>query len=734
MTMRAVLRDMRGGGVAVYSVPEPELRSGGILVRTAFSAISSGTERATMESAEKSLIARALARPQTLKQLLDFTRSNGIKAAYDKVQSRLDSLSPLGYSSAGTVIAVGEGAHEFRCGDRIACAGGGYANHCEVNWVPRNLAVRVPDSVSLEAASLTTVGAIAMQGLRQAQVSFGETVVVIGAGLVGVLTMQLARAAGCRVVAIDLDESRMRQANALGAHIAFLASDPRLPQAVRDFSRYGADAAIVTAATQSAEPLELAATLVRDRGRVVVVGDVGMGVSRSNMYHKELTLTMSRSYGPGRYDTGYEELGNDYPVGYVRWTERRNMEAFLDFLASGSLDVSRLLEKKYHVDDAARAYQELRAGKSYTAILQYPLAELREVEAQEKNAAPPAAVSRSLRDRKLRVGCIGAGVFATSQIFPHLKADDRVCLEAVATASGTSAESARRTAGFTRAQTPSELLIDPNLNAVFVLSRHHSHAQYVVTALQNGKAVFVEKPLAVNGEQLELIREAYAEAARTKAAPFLMLGFNRRFASFTEKVRDFFSARREPMMIQVRINAGFIPSDHWIQQPNEGGRIIGELCHFVDWACYVAGAPVQTLSATALPDGSRYNRDNVTATLTFSDGSLANLVYVANGDPTVPKEQFEVFCEGGVARLEDFERLQLVRDRKTTHFKSARDKGHKRELQLTLEAMATGTEAPIPFDQIVEVTKLTFAVAEAIAGVEQISGKDQRIPTTAVSF
>lgn len=728
MTIRAVLKNMRGGEIVVQQVPEPELRSGGILVRTAFSAISSGTERAAVESAEKSILARAMARPDLVKEVFDFARGNGIKAAYAKVQMRLDSLSPLGYSISGTVIAVGAGVTEFQSGERVACGGSGYANHSEVNWIPRHLAVRIPGAVSLEAASLTTVGAIAMQGLRQAQLNFGETVVVIGAGLVGVLTMQLARAAGCRVIAVDLDESRVRQADVLGAQLALLASDPRLLQAVQEFSRYGADAAIVTAASRSAEPLELAAKVLRDRGRVVVVGDVGMGVSRSNMYHKELTLAMSRSYGPGRYDPGYEESGNDYPVGYVRWTERRNMEAFLDFLASGSVDVARLLEKKYCVDDAASAYEELRAGKSYTAILEYPSAEPR-----EKDAPAKVAISRIPADRKLRVGCIGAGGFATSQIFPYLKADSRVSLESVATASGISAESARRTTGFARAQTPSELLADPGLNAVFIASRHASHAQYVEAALRNCRAVFVEKPLATNSEQLELIRQAYKEAGHTETPPFLMVGFNRRFAPFTEKACEFFSGRKEPMMIQVRINAGFIPRTHWVQQPGEGGRIVGEFCHFIDWTRHVVGFPIRSASAAALPDGSRYSRDNISATLTFDDGSLANLIYIANGDPAVPKEQFEVFCERGVARLEDFEVLQLIRSGKTTRFKSMRDKGHRNELQLTIQAMAAGTEAPIPFDQIVEVTECSFSIARIIGTGEEAADRDRRDPVNAAS-
>jgi predicted dehydrogenase/threonine dehydrogenase-like Zn-dependent dehydrogenase len=714
--MRAILEDMRSGEIGTYEVPQPELRPGGIMVRTAFSAISAGTERATVEASEKSLLAKAIARPDVVKQVLDFARTNGIKAAYEKVQTRLGTLSPMGYSCSGVVIGIGDGVNEFQPGDRVACGGGGYANHCEVNWIPRNLAVCIPESVSLEAASLTTIGAIAMQGLRQSRLSFGETVVVIGAGLVGLLSIQLARAAGCRVIAVDRDASRVEKAGVLGAHLALLSSDSRLPLAVSEFSRYGADAAIVTAATPSAEPLELAAKILRDRGRIVVVGAVGMGVSRPNMYHKELTLSMSRSYGPGRYDPRYEEAGNDYPVGYVRWTERRNMEAFLDFLASGSIDVAPLLERRFAINQGGRAYEELRSGNAYTVILEYPArTELRE-------AAPAhMPASRTRPAGRLRVGCIGAGGFARGYIFPNLKTANTVFLDSVATASGFAAESARRSFGFARTQTPSELLHDADLDAVFIASRHQSHAQYVASALRRGKLVFVEKPLAIDRGQLELIRQAYREAAKKQTAPFLMIGFNRRFAPATAKIREFFAGRQEPMMVHARINAGFVPLNHWVQQATEGGRIIGELCHFVDWARCIVGSSIRSVSAAALSDGSRYNRDNVVVTLTFTDGSIANLLYLANGDPAVPKEYFEVFCEGAVARLEDFEILQLVRDRKTKRFTSARDKGHRRELQLTLESMVGGTNAPIPFEEIIEVTETTFSIAEAIATGQVVS-------------
>ena len=706
--MRAILEDLKSGEIATYDVPAPELRAGGILVRTAFSAISAGTEKAKLETSEKSLLGKAMARPDLVRQVIDFARTNGLKAAYAKVQSKLETLSPMGYSCSGEVIAVGEGADGFLVGDRVACAGGGYANHCEINWVPCNLAVKIPESVSLESACLTTIGAIAAQGLRQSRAVFGETVVVIGAGLVGVLTVQLAHAAGCRVIALDLDPARVERTTSFGANLALLSSAANLESVVHDFSRYGADAAIITAATRSAEPLELAARLLRDRGRIVVVGDVGMGVSRSSLYHKELELLVSRSYGPGRYDPGYEENGHDYPVGYVRWTEKRNMEAFLDLLASGSLDISQLLEKRYSVDEAETAYAELRSGKSYTAIVEYaPLA-------PKTIRAMPAPAKRA-GVGKLRVGCIGAGSFARAHVFPNLKSN-KISLESVGTASGVAAESARKNFEFARAQMPGEIVSDPDIDAIFITTRHSSHAHYVAQGLDGNKAVFVEKPLAVNRQQLEQVREACGKSEQRGVRPFLMVGFNRRFAPATRRIREFFADRQEPMMIHLRVNAGYIPRDHWTQQADEGGRIIGELCHFVDWARYVAGVPIRAVSATALPDGSRYHHDNVNAVVTFDDGSIANLLYLANGDPVIAKESYEVFCGGAVARLEDFRKLELARNRKLKTFNQRQDKGHKAEFESTLLAMSSGGDSPIPLPEILEVTEATFSIREVFAG------------------
>ncbi len=405
--MRAIVENVRSGEVTGQEVPQPELRPGGILVRTAFSAISAGTELAHREQVEKSLLGKALARPDLVRQVVDFARTAGVKAAYQKVQSRLDNLAPLGYSCAGIVIAAGQGVSEFQPGNRVACAGVGYASHCEVNFVPKNLAVAVPDAVPLEAASLSAIGAIALQGFRQSQAVLGEVVAVIGAGLVGVLTVQLAKAAGCRVVAIDLDRERSEAARQFGADLCLCSADRDSALRLREFARHGADAAIVTAASPTADPIELAAEISRERGRIVVVGTVDLGVSRKAMYMKELSLVLSRSYGPGRYDPRYEEDGVDYPVGYVRWTEKRNMEAFLELLASGAVNVTPLVERRCPVEQGSRAYQDLKETRAYTVLLEYPSRALLPMPA--RSADPSISNSPSASQDVLRVGCIGAG-------------------------------------------------------------------------------------------------------------------------------------------------------------------------------------------------------------------------------------------------------------------------------------------------------------------------------------
>jgi threonine dehydrogenase-like Zn-dependent dehydrogenase/predicted dehydrogenase len=707
--MKALLEDTRTGQLRLVEVPPPELRPDGILVQTHFSAVSSGTELAKLETGQKSLMGKALARPDLVRRVLTVAREEGIVSAYQKVQSRLDSLSTLGYSCSGIVLAAGEGVTEFQPGDRVACAGAGFANHCEVNFIPRNLAVRVPLEVPLQAACLTTIGAIAMQGLRQSQVLFGETVAVIGAGLVGLLTIQLARAAGCRVMAFDIDARRVAFAQTMGAQLALVVDDPRNTALVEEYTGHGADVAIVTASASSSEPIELAADLVRDRGRVVVVGDVGLGVSRRKAYAKELAVVLSRSYGPGRYDVQYEEKGIDYPIAYVRWTEQRNMQAFVNFLATGAIDVSPLLQIRHPLAEAEKAYSQLRENGGYTAILEYSTDDKGGLDRYKPVAQP---VHKTTTTEVLRVSCIGAGSFACDVIIPHLSGCRGVALESVATSSGITAESARARFGFSRTLTPEQLLQDAATDAIFVFSRHDSHARYVVEALGNHKPVFVEKPLAIDRAQLQEVENSFTSELERGGSPFVMVGFNRRFAPLTTELRQFFNGRREPMLVHIRVNAGHLPLEHWTHE--YGGRIVGEFCHFVDWARFVVGSPIENVQASALPDGTRYQRDNVTATLRFQDGSIANLLYLANGDKTVGKEYFEVFCEGSVARLEDFKVLSLTRNAKTTQKKLRRDKGHRRELDLTLEAIRSGQPAPIPFEELVEVTEATFAIHKAI--------------------
>ena len=707
--MLAILANMKTGDVGTFDVPTPELRAGGILVRTAFSAISAGTERNTIETGKKSLLGKAYARPDLVKQVVDFAKTNGIRAAYEKVRTRLDTVSGLGYSCSGIVLAIGEGVTEFQPGDRVACAGVGYAAHSEVNFVPRNLAAKVPDSVSLEAASLTTIGAIAVHGLRQAKVSLGENVVVVGAGLLGVLTILLARAAGCRVIAIDANPSRAQQAMDFGASLGLSASDPSLSSKIVEFTKYGADAAIITASSSSTEPVELSARLLRDRGHIVVLGAVPLGVSRELMYRKELSLTLSRSYGPGRYDSNYEESGNDYPIGYVRWTEQRNMEAFLGFLATEGSGVDALLQLQYGIEDGAIAYSEIQRSGAYTAILKYDSG--RSLNHNEAASIPTARKVAEV----LRVGCIGAGSFARGIIFPQLRALKNVQLDAVGTASGMSAFSAQKAFGFRRALTPSEILADPNVDAAFILSHHDSHAAHILSALAQQKAVFVEKPLAVSVEELEAIRRAHEEELNQGRAPFVMVGFNRRFSPPSVEIHRFFSGRREPMFVHIRVNAGYLPREHWTQNSLNGGRIIGEACHFLDWMRYVVGKNIVSVYAKAIPDGARYNRDNVAIMVTFADGSVGNILYLANGDKSLPKEHYEVFCEGAVARLDDYRSLDLFHGGKPRHIKCNRDKGHKKELELTVNAMREGQPSPIAFEELAEVTAASFAVIESLS-------------------
>jgi predicted dehydrogenase/threonine dehydrogenase-like Zn-dependent dehydrogenase len=719
--MKAIVQSYGSGELTVTEVPAPALRPGGVLVRNRASLVSAGTERLMVELAQKSLLGKARDRPDLVRRVLGKLRRDGLFATLQTVRSRLDAPVPLGYSSAGTVLAVGEGVSGLRAGDRVACAGAGYASHAEVVFVPRNLAVAVPPEVPAEAAAFTTVGAIALEGLRLARLELGETVAVIGLGLVGLLAAQLARAAGCRVVGMDTDPERCRLAGELGVEAAASEGEELVRRCRELTAGHGADKVIVAASTKSSQPLELAAEVARERGIVSVVGAVGMELPRQGFYDKELTLAVSRSYGPGRYDPEYEEKGRDYPYAHVRWTENRNMQAFVDQLAAGRVDVAPLISHRFPIDDAERAYALLTGDgtEPYLGIvLTYPGGDEDEATTaasqtmELKAPETPAAGNGS----KVGFGVLGAGQFAVGTLLPALVRLPSAELAAVCTATGVKAEQVGRKFGFRLATTSESAVLErPEVGAVLIATRHHLHARQVIAALEAGKDVFVEKPLCLSEEELAEIEAARAAAeAKRGRPPLLMVGYNRRFAPLSRKLKDFAAGLGEPLVMGYRVNAGYIPPDHWTQDPEQGGgRILGEVCHFVDYLAFVAGAPPVRATARVTPDAGRYRADNLVATIELADGSVGTVTYVANGDPAVPKERFELFGGGAAAVLDNFRTLELIRGgrRRVERSRLRQDKGHADQLRAFVDAARTGGPPPIPWAEIAAVSRATFALA-----------------------
>jgi predicted dehydrogenase len=676
-----------------------------------------------VEFAEKNIVQKAVARPDLVRQVLNKASREGIVSTISSVRNRLDTDMALGYSNAGEVLAVGTGVSEFKAGDRVACAGGGYAVHAEVVRVPRNLVTKIPlptaprAEIDFEEAAFTTVGAVGLQGLRLANLQLGETVAVVGLGLIGLLVVQLARAAGCIVIGMDIDETRCRLAEQLGCTAT--SSDAEQMQGVISAATdgKGADAVLITASTKSNEPINLAGEISRDRGRVVAVGAVGLEVPRKTFYEKELSVYVSRSYGPGRYDPGYEQYGHDYPIGYVRWTENRNMHAFLQLLAEGRINVRDLITHRFPIEQANRAYELISAkdGEPFIGVvITYPHVPntSRHVDLR------PELVAGTIPAAKVAMGMLGAGNFASAVLLPVLKETPNLELVGLATASGVSARASGARYGFSYCSSDyQEIIRDPHINTVVIATRHHLHAQQVIAALEAGKHVFCEKPLCVSEQELEQIVDAYQRARFSAARPLLMVGYNRRFAPLAIQLRDFFKATHEPLMMHYRINAGFLPSTHWIQLREEGaGRIIGEVCHFIDLMVWLAGSKVASVCATALPNGGKYNDDNLAATLEFENGSVGTITYVANGDKNFPKERIEVFGEGAVATLDDFRVLTTVRAGKTQTFRSrlSQDKGHRAEWTEFVKAIGSGNPTPIAFGELANVSEACFRILDAL--------------------
>lgn len=704
--MKQLLQNMRDGKAVVEDVPAPSARAGTALVKTAASLVSAGTERMVVEFAEKSLVGKARSRPDLVKQVLEKAQREGLITTVQAAFNRLDQPMALGYSSAGTIIELGANMQGFTVGQRVACAGGGFAVHAEYAVVPHNLLTPLPDSVDFESAAFATLGAIAMHGLRLAEPQVGERVAVIGLGLLGYLATQIAAAAGCRVLGIDIDPQRVALADSLG--IEATGRSQAVEAGAAFTSNRGFDVVLICADTPSNDPVELAAVIARDRARIVATGAVGLDIPRKPYYEKELSFINSRSYGPGRYDASYEEQGHDYPAGYVRWTEGRNLEAVVGLMQRGQLKVAPLISHRFPIERAAQAYDVI-TGKEKQPFLGVLLT----YEAQE--AARTARVELPVthhESAEVKLGVIGAGNFANATLLPAIKKLGDVELVGISSANGLHAQHSARKFGFAYAASGAdEILTDPRITAVAILTRHDTHADLVVRALRAGKHVFVEKPLAISHAQLSLIMDQLK-----KGNPGLLtVGFNRRFAPLARQLAAFYKDRVESLHVHYRINAGYIPINHWTQDlAVGGGRIIGEGCHFVDFISFLVGAaPVRT-SAFALPDNGKYREDNVSMTFTFPDGSIGVVDYLANGDRAMAKERIEVFGGGRVAVLDDFRKLETVENGRRRVVTTTQDKGWKDEWAVLAKAIKQGCEPPIPYEQLVGVTKSTFAAVEAI--------------------
>jgi predicted dehydrogenase/threonine dehydrogenase-like Zn-dependent dehydrogenase len=684
--VKQLVQNYKTGELALKDVPPPRLRRGGVLVRTHYSLVSAGTERGQIEFGRKSLVGKALARPDLVAKVLAKARTEGPLAALEKALRRLEQPLALGYSCSGIVDSVSDDVRDIAPGDLVACAGLGFASHAQVTFVPRNLCVRVPPGVDLAEAAYVTLGAIAIEGTRVAEVRLGESVGVIGLGLLGLLTVQVLKANGCRVFGIDPDPARLRLASECGADVALLRNAEDLEQQVLAFtSGSGMDTVIVTAATASSDPLELAAAVARDRACVAVVGITGMRVPRKAFYEKALELRMSRGYGPGRYDRTYEERGIDYPIGYVRWTENRNMQAFLQLLTERRVDVRRLTTHTFPIEHALKAYDLILGQKErhVGVMLEYD---------QDSSIASRVTISppsnKRARTGTPRVGVIGAGAFATGTLIPALLKSG-VHLRGIVTQTGLTAEGAATRFGFEYcASDPREVLDDQETDAVVIVTRPDSHAELTVRALEQGKDVFIEKPLST---ELEHLKRVWA-ALRAATDAHFMVGFNRRYAPFSLKLREFFAPHTGTLLMTYRVNAPSLARGHWqLDQEQGGGRLVAECGHFIDLMAFVAGESPTQVSATAA------GGEDVAVTVRFDRGSVGSLSYTASGSEAFPKERLEVFGDGRVGVLDDFRRVELVVGGRSQRFANrlGQDKGHEGEMRAFAAALR-GTADAIP--------------------------------------
>lgn len=700
-----------GGQATIEEVPAPALVPGAVLVRVANSSISAGTEGARLGGGSTSLLQRAIEDPARVKRAFDMAMERGISSTLAAVRGAVSIGTATGYSVAGVVEELGAGVTDLAVGDRVACAGAGLANHAEHVVVPRNLVVRVPGRLDLEEASTVTLGAIAMQGVRRLEPTLGESFVVVGLGLLGQLTVQILRANGCRVFGSDLDAERVEMALALGMDGAIDPSPESASRVERLTDGYGADGVVVTAASASDEIISQAFKMCRPKGRVVVVGDVGLNIQRADIYRKELEFRISTSYGPGRYDMRYEEAGLDYPIGYVRWTENRNMQEYLKLVETGAVQLRPLVKAVFPVDRAAEAFEAVKSpGAAPLVLLSYG-------DSEPASARPRsiAVRARAKGSGKIGVAVIGAGSFTRSVHLGNMqKAPGVFDLRAIVNRTGVSAKRVADQFGAAYACTDySEVLADPDVDAVIIGTRHHLHAEITLAALRAGKHVLVEKPLALEEAELAAIESFFASVAGSGGGtPMLLTGFNRRFSPHAVRLKEHLDERTAPAMLLYRMNAGYLPPEHWVHGSEGGGRNIGEACHIYDLFTYLIGSPVREVTSTALtPQTGPYGRsDNFVASLSFEDGSVATLVYTALGHKDLPKERLEAFSDGTAAVLDDYRTLTFAGSTRPGLTTRGTEKGHGAELEAFAAAIRDGGDWPIPLWEQVQATRISFQV------------------------
>ncbi|MFF5711387.1 bi-domain-containing oxidoreductase [Streptomyces sp. NPDC012756] len=726
--MKQVVQNYKSGELAVLDVPVPGCKPGGVLVRTAYSLISTGTELMKVSEAGMSMLGKARSRPDQVAKVVQSVATNGVPATYRKVMGKLDSYTPLGYSLCGVVEQVGAGVDDVKVGDLVACAGNEHALHAELNWVPKNLYTPVPDGLAPRHAAFGTVGSIALQGVRQGESRLGEVALVIGLGLIGQLVVQLLAASGVRVVGADPDPARCELAERLGADACGDPGSSAVEAAVAELTDgHGVDQVYLAAGGGSNQPVELAARLCRDRGRVVDIGKCRLDLPWNAYYEKELDVRFSRSYGPGRYDPEYELEGRDYPIGYVRWTERRNLACFLDLMARGGVDVEPLVSHVADFDDAVETYRSLKDGelKAVAVLFRYPEQAEEAGAAEAPAVAVPAVHVKPAKARPagspVRIAFVGAGNYATSMLLPHLAEREGVELSTVVTTTALSAANAQRKFGFARATTDLDAVLgDKSVDAVFVVTRHSSHAELTRKALLAGKAVFVEKPLALSEDELAGVLATVEESGNDR----LQVGFNRRFAPLLQEAKKRFGARTGPANLRYLVNAGRLEHGSWyLRQGSEGSRFAGEGGHFIDTASWLLDADPVSVYAVATP-----GNEDLQVVLRYPDGSTATISYVTTGASGYPKETLDLVADGKVLRLDDFVRASVYGQKRwvSSRLPKARDKGQNAELAAFVRAVRTGGPMPVPLESLVATTAATLAVPAGLAGGAPVTLEKRR--------